>query len=208
MRKNKVKSTALLAIMGGVLATSSMVMAKDKSGGKNTDQETIVWMDGDEVAEILAHGAFWCMQPERDTCTFSAKVTQSEGWNFSYRVISLWTQDIIIEEVLDAQVAPNGILCEPNTLNLKRVSFTDLRGNPVDRATLEEARDELRTYFEEDSDLPDCFAYTRTGSNEPNIILQYYINESGEFIDPIAFSIDFSANAENNYLLRWEEYPA
>jgi len=184
---------------------SGLAIAKDKSGGENPNEAAIVWMNGEEVSDILTLGAFWCMEPERDTCTFTGQVTRSQGIDFSYRVISLWTQDIIIEEIIDAQVTPNGVLCEPNTLNLKRIAFTDLQGSPVDIATLEEARNDLRDYYEEDKDLDICFAYTRTGSTDPNVVIQYFINESGDFIDPIAFSVDYSAGAENNYLLRWQE---
>lgn len=204
MIRSKLLTIATSILISTMIFSPTIGWAKDKSGSKN-GTESIVWLNGAEVSDLLTTGVYWCMQPQGDTCSFNMEVIRSEGNEFSYRVISFWDQSTLIDEILDASVAENGILCEPNRLNLKRIKVTDLQGNLVEQSILDGVRTELRSYYEEDQIEGVCFAYTRTGASDPNGLVQYFLLENGEAIDPIEFIVDYSANAAAGYVLRWEK---
>lgn len=205
MRKLNWRCLAAGLFSVALMATPSGVSAKGKTGPVVQEGEYRVWLDQQEVADLLTAGAFWCMEPQGDTCTFSAIVSESEAPDFVYLVVSLWNEETFIREYYDAYVREDGVLCEPSVLDFKRIVWTDLNENPIDAQLRDEFRAELSEWYGEPGQPDRCYRYTHEDSADPHMITQYFVDENGDLgVDTIKFIVDYSANAEASYTLRWE----
>lgn len=205
MKKLNLRYLATGLFSVALLAAPNSVLAKGKTGPQVQEGEYRVWLNQQQVSDLLTPGAFWCMAPQGDTCTFSSITTESEGYNFVYLVVNLWNEETIIRESYDAYVREDGVLCESSELNLKRIAWTDLNENPVDSQVRDEFRAELNERYGGDDQPDTCFRYAYEDSADPHIITQYFVDESsGQPVDPTKFIVDYSANAETSYTIRWE----
>ncbi|MCF6301956.1 MAG: hypothetical protein L3J13_01940 [Devosiaceae bacterium] len=187
----------------GLLSQTHLALAKVKTT-EGSKQNAITWLDKSQVAALLSEGAFWCMEPEGTTCSFSAKVSFSDGTNFTYLVISMWDEGILFKEYYDSYVRDNGTLCEPAILNFDRMGWTDLNGVPVNAEVMELYTGELKEWFGADEKPDRCFRYGYSEPGNPRSLTQYSVSDTGEPIDPIPFLVDFSASDAGVYSLRVE----
>lgn len=204
MRKNQCLSVASALLAISLVLFSPSALAKDKPG-KNPTQAIDQRLGTAEIVDLLSLNAFWCMMPQGDSCDFSAHITKSEGHQFTYLVTSYWDEETILEESYDAYVTDQGDLCEPRLLNFKRMVWLSLDRQPVGKSQTAENRAALSEWFGDEEKPDQCYQISAQETENGTVYTQYTLDDENQRIDPIEFTVDFSANNVGNYSLRWVE---
>ena len=166
------------------------------------------WVSDTEVKKFLLPDAFWCFEPEHDTCSFYtiAKGEQEndlqQGQFFAYDVIELWDSKITLTTPTGGILRENGKICEQYLDWIDNISGHNLDNHPVSLKQLEEMKVEVRETWAEYATNEYCFSYAKTNPSQPNLITQFeYVN--GRFNGySMNFIIDYRANAIEYYRLR------
>lgn len=195
------------------LAPSLPARAKEKGAGAPAGNTEILasdiaeqnWLSTAALRELLVPGMVWCMDPATNTCTFVTEITPGRSTEISYDVIGLWTRDIVLRQPYDAWTEENGVICEHDVLNLKRLSFTDLSGNALDREALRPEFAELKNMYTDGTNPDRCYRYARLPGAQGPAYVQFDVDEDGSLGNPIPFDVDMSAGASDNYILRWDD---
>ncbi|MCB9992761.1 MAG: hypothetical protein H6873_03785 [Hyphomicrobiaceae bacterium] len=161
-----------------------------------------MYLDQAMMQNILVDGAFWCMDPQGQSCGFVSIVTDSKGDEYHYDVIEKWDEQTILTSPITGRLRDDGALCEMTIGTFDHISVETTKGKEVPEARVEEIRNQLRDIWKDDVGVEYCYTYVVEDPRDPGIITQF-VYADGEYIDnPIAFFVDFDTNALSHYDLR------
>ena len=197
---------AVFVLIAGAGGLSAPVLSRDKNvsppapghlSAQNVPDDA--WLSREELVDLFRPGTFWCMMPVNKSCHFALVAEPGQTTELSYEIIGLWDEATLLHDHSDAWILDDGSMCDHDSLNLKRITVTDLDGNPVKRKRLRVIFDEIKSQFLGFEHPDRCYRYARIMIEGIAGYAQFNLTPDGKLSDPMEFLVDFSENAAADY---------